>query len=406
LAKNLKGKTRRPGVRETAEIFESFGEARRQGFIHVKSLKEQGYGVVGFFCSRVPVELFTAAGLVPVSLCPVSGETAGQAEHDLPKGLCPLVRAAYTAAFAGTCPYIYFSDLVVGETSCNGKTLMYRRLEKLKDVHVMKLPPTEQGDSARSLWLGEIRALRKKIEEKFRVKITGEKLRGAIRRRNRERALLKELCELSLAKPPPLTGLQQLRILHGAQFRFNHGEKVRELEETIDRIKGEYAGGKRAVPEGAPRILVTGCPGGAAERIVCLIEESGAVVVVYETCAGTGQYDRLISETGGPYRALRDYYLGTGCALAGSGPRRRELLKRLCAQFAVDGLIEMTLRFCHTYMAGTRGIGELAGELGLPFMSLELDGISGDTALLKDRVAAFIKPLGRGERFRKERTCW
>jgi hypothetical protein len=32
-------------VRELPEIFESFTDARRQGFITMKSLKEQGYGI-------------------------------------------------------------------------------------------------------------------------------------------------------------------------------------------------------------------------------------------------------------------------------------------------------------------------------------------------------------------------
>jgi benzoyl-CoA reductase/2-hydroxyglutaryl-CoA dehydratase subunit BcrC/BadD/HgdB len=379
------------------EVFESFGEARRQGFIHIKSLKEQGRGIVGVFCSRVPVELFSAAGLVAVSLCPAGGEAADQTPRTLPGGLCPLVRASLDAALGGACPYIYFSDLVVGETSCDGKIGMYRRLGKLKDVHVMELPRTP----ADSRWPGEIMALRKKIEEKFQVKISGEKLREAIRRRNRERRLLKQLYELSRANPPPVTGLQQLQILYGAQFRFDHEEKVRELEETIGRIKEEYAAGERVVPEGAARILLTGCPGPvkAMEKIVRLIEESGAVVVVYETCAGARQYDRQVSETGNPYHALGDYCLGTACT-AGPGPGGRELLERLRVQFAVDGIIEMTLGCCH--QTETRDLAKSAGNL--PFMSLEID-YSGGAARLEDRITAFIKTLRRGGGLCREVSC-
>jgi hypothetical protein len=54
--------------RRLPDIFESFSEARRQGFIAMKNLKEQGKGVVGTFCSYVPMELFLAADLVPLGL--------------------------------------------------------------------------------------------------------------------------------------------------------------------------------------------------------------------------------------------------------------------------------------------------------------------------------------------------
>jgi benzoyl-CoA reductase/2-hydroxyglutaryl-CoA dehydratase subunit BcrC/BadD/HgdB len=388
------------------EIFESFGEARRQGFIQIKSLKEQGYGVAGIFCSRVPVELFMAAGLIPVSLCPAGGETANPADTNLPEDLCPLVRASYGAALAGTCPYIYFSDLVVGETSCDGKIRMYELLGKIKNVHVMELPRTG-GESSRTLWLAEIRLLQKKIEEEFHHAIDREKLREAIRRRNRERSLVKEFYELSLAKPPPMTGLQQLRVLQGSRFRFNHKEKLRELGEAIGRIKGAYGGGKGAVPEGARRILVTGCPTGAMETTIGLIEESGAVGVVYENCTGARPCDRQVAETGDPYDALCDYYLGMGCAVGDPGRKRRELLGRLCAQFAVDGVIEINLRFCHAYLAETRGIGEFLRVLDLPFLSLELDYSTGDVGGLRDRIAGFIKTLRHGgKRTRKEGPCW
>jgi benzoyl-CoA reductase/2-hydroxyglutaryl-CoA dehydratase subunit BcrC/BadD/HgdB len=385
-------------MRELPEIFESFSDARKQGFLAMKALKEAGYGVVGTFCSYVPVELFIAAGLVYVGLCSTSEETIPEAEKTLPRNLCPLIKASYGFAVADKCPYMYFSDLVVGETTCDGKIKMYEYLGRIKDVHVMELPHTQHKGSSRSLWLGEIHILRRKIEDMFHVKITDAGLREAIRKRNRERALLKEVYELSVLSPPPMTGLQQLQILYGAQFRFVHEEKLRELEETIRRIKEEYAGGARPVGENAKRIVITGCPmGGATEKLVRVIEESGGVVVVYEDCTGAKQYDRQLAETGGNggdlYEALCDYYLAIGCSVMSPNPNRLELLGRLCTQFAADGVIEMTLQSCHTYAVETNIIREFLKERGLPFLSVETDYSPGDTAQLKTRVAAFIEML-------------
>jgi benzoyl-CoA reductase/2-hydroxyglutaryl-CoA dehydratase subunit BcrC/BadD/HgdB len=243
-------------------------------------------------------------------------------------------------------------------------------------------------------WLVEIRAFKKKIEEKFNDTISDEKIREAIRERNRERALLKSVYELSIMQPPPLSGQRQLQILYGSQFKFVHQEKIRELEETLAALTEEYRKGNRPVPEKAKRILVTGCPmGGATEKVARIIEESGGVVVVYENCTGAKQFDRQVSESGDPLEALCDYYLAIGCSVMTPNPNRLELLGRLSAQFAVQGVIEMTLQSCHTYAVETQTIRDFLKERNVPFMSLETDYSAGDTEQLKTRIAAFIEML-------------
>ncbi|MDR2600882.1 MAG: 2-hydroxyacyl-CoA dehydratase family protein [Spirochaetaceae bacterium] len=379
---------------EPPEIFESFSGARRLGFLTMKALKDQGRGVAGTFCSYVPVELFMAAGVVYVGLCSGSEETIPDAETVLPRNICPLIKASYGYALTGKCPYMYFSDLVVGETTCDGKIKMYEHLGEIKDVYVMELPKTRRDDKGASFWLSEIHLLKQKIEEKFAVKITDENLRLAIRARNQERALLKELYELSVLDPPPVTGLQQLQILYGSQFKFDHEEKIKELRAAVDGIKAEYERGSRPVPPGAKRIVLTGCPiGGATEKVVRVIEEAGGVVVVYENCTGAKQYDRQVCEEGDPYKALCDYYLNIGCSVMSPNPARLELLGRLCDQFSACAVIEMTLQSCHTYQIETRTVRRFLKERGTPFLSLETDYSAGDVQQLKTRTGAFIEML-------------
>jgi benzoyl-CoA reductase/2-hydroxyglutaryl-CoA dehydratase subunit BcrC/BadD/HgdB len=350
--------------------------------------------VVGTFCSYVPAELILAAGLIPVGLCASSDETIAEAEKVLPRNLCPLIKSSYGFAAAGKCPYTYFSDLIVGETTCDGKVKMYELLGKLKEVYVMDLPRAQHKEASRQSWLGEVRAFGKKLEDQFGRAISPEALLRAIQERNRERALLKELYELSTANPPPVSGLRQLQILYGSQFKFVYDEKIRELTETIQGIRGEYAAGARPVSAGAKRILITGCPmGGATEKLVRVIEESGAVVVAYENCTGAKQFDRQVAETGDPYEALADYYLAIGCSVMTPNPNRLELLGRLCDQFAVDGVVEMVLQSCHTYAVETQTVRDFLKGRGVPFLSVETDYSAGDTEQLKNRAAAFIEML-------------
>ena len=80
-----------------------------------------------------------AAGAIPVGLCSFSDETIAEAEQDLPRNLCPLVKSSYGFAKTQKCPYFYFSDLIIGETTCDGKKKMYEMLGEIKDLSLIHI---------------------------------------------------------------------------------------------------------------------------------------------------------------------------------------------------------------------------------------------------------------------------
>ncbi len=88
---------------------------------HRHGSRERGIPLVGTYCTFMPQEILMAAGAVVVSLCSTSDETIEEAEKDLPRNLCPLIKSSYGFGKTDKCPYFYFSDLVVGETTCDGK---------------------------------------------------------------------------------------------------------------------------------------------------------------------------------------------------------------------------------------------------------------------------------------------
>jgi len=92
------------------EKFDTYEEARREGFLKVKDLKDRGENVVGIFCTYTPIELIYAADAHAVSLCGTSDEPITHGERDLPKNLCPLIKSSYGFAVSDTCPYFYLSD--------------------------------------------------------------------------------------------------------------------------------------------------------------------------------------------------------------------------------------------------------------------------------------------------------
>jgi len=374
--------------------FDGFADARKQGFIAVKNLKDAGKKVVGVFCTYAPVEIILAAGAVSVGICAFSDETIAEAEKVLPRNLCPLVKSSYGFAITEKCPYIYFSDLIVGETTCDGKKKMYELLAEIKKVHVMQLPQTQHGETAKELWYKEVLLFKEKIEKEFGVVITGENIKKAIRLKNEERKLLKEFYELSKSCPPPITGAEQLKVLYGSQFKFDYEEKNRELRATIDKVKQGYENGVENVSKTAKRILITGCPlAGVTEKVVTAIESSGGVVVAYENCMGVKPAERLVDENEEPYKAIADRYLEIGCSVMTPNNNRLEILSRLVKEFKVDGVVEMTLQACHTYAIETASIRKLTQKENVPFISVETDYSTSDAAQLKTRLAAFIEML-------------
>ena len=120
--------------KELPEVFEEFAEARKNSFLAIKKIKDAGTPIVGVFCTYLPREIANAMGAAVVGLCSVSDETIPDAEKDLPRNLCPLIKSSYGFARTDKCPFFYFSDLVVGETTCDGKKKMYEMLaEDLRD---------------------------------------------------------------------------------------------------------------------------------------------------------------------------------------------------------------------------------------------------------------------------------
>lgn len=380
--------------KELPEIFDEFAEARRNGFIAAKNLKEKNVPMVGTFCTYMPQELPLAFGAAVVSLCATSDETIQEAEADLPKNLCPLIKSSYGFGKTDKCPFFYFSDIVVGETTCDGKKKMYEYLGEFKDVHVMELPNSQATKEGFQLWKSEIIKLKGILENKFEVEITEEDIKKAIKLKNQERLALKNMYEIGKLNPPAMSGMDILKVLYGSTFKFDKNDTIKEVNELADRVRKEYEEGRRLDPK--PRIVVTGCPiGGVTEKVVKAIEDNGAYVVAFENCMGAKAIDRLVDESNEDvYDALAEKYLNIGCSCMTPNPNRIDLLSRMIDEYEADGVVDVILQACHTYAVETLSIKRFVnGEKEIPYMSIETDYSQSDIGQLNTRMAAFVEML-------------
>ncbi len=379
--------------KELPEIFEDFAEARRNSFIAAKKLKDENIPLVGVFCTYMPQELPLAMGASVVSLCSMSDETIAEAEKELPRNLCPLIKSSYGFAKTDKCPFFYFSDLVVGETTCDGKKKMYEYLSEFKPVHVMELP-NSQSEEGLKLWKKEVIKFKEVLEKQFETTISDENIKKAIKLKNEERKALKAFYGLGKLDPPAILGQDMFKVLYGTTFKFDKAEVPKEIYALIEKIKGEYEVEKKY--EKKPRILITGCPiGGATEKVIKAIEDNGAHVVAFENCTGAKAIDELVDENNPDiYDAIARKYLNIGCSCMTPNPNRTELLNRMIDEYKVDAVVDVVLQACHTYSVETLQIKRFVNNTKkIPYISIETDYSTADIGQLNTRMAAFIEML-------------
>ena len=374
------------------EKFAEFAGQRQASFLKVKEIKEKGIPVIGSYCTYFPKEIAMAMGAVTVGLCGTSEEPIQEAQKDLPKNLCPLIQSSYGFEKTDTCPYFYFSDLGVGETTCDGKKKMFEFLGRIKDVHVMHLPNV-QDEAGKVLWKGEILRLKERLEEKFGISISDESVRLAVRKNNQIRKALKEFCGLMKQDPVPMSGYELFQVLYGSWFKLYTDEILTEVQNLTERIRKETQ--SRRTTSG-PRILITGCPiGGVVDKVVKTAETCGATVAAFENCNGMKAFDRLVDEEAEDiYEVLADYYLQIGCSVMSPDRNRMALLKEMIREYRIDGVIEVVLTACHTYMIESGVVGQMVREeCQVPYLCLETDYSTADKGQLKTRMEAFVEML-------------
>lgn len=379
-------------IKDLPALFEEFEDSRKNGFLEAKKIKDEEHPLLGIYCTFFPTEIAMAMDIHTVSLCAFSGETIPDAELDLPTNLCPLIKSSYGFAKTQKCPYFYFANLVIGETTCDGKKKMYEMLSEFKDVYVMELP-NSPSNGGRQLWISEIKRLKNYLEMKFERTLEENKLWEAIRTKNAERAAMNRFSHLMALDPPPMRSSDLYHVLYGSSYEFDKMDFPSKIGALIEKIMSEYNPDSL---QRKPRILITGCPvGGDTEKIIEAIENNGGIVVAFENCGGAKPIATLTDETmSDPYEALADKYLGIGCSCLSPNPNRFSLLDSMIDDYKVDGVIEMILHACHTYSVESKNIERFCLEdKGIPYLSVETDYSKSDIGQLNTRIGAFVEML-------------
>lgn len=377
-----------------SSAFQQLESLRENNVIALKEAKEAGHHIVGMYCLYSPAELIVAAGASPVMLCGTSQKPIPIAEQSLPRNLCPLIKSSYGFAATDTCPFFYFSDFIVAETTCDGKKKMYELMEEFKPVHLLQLPQIQDKETALNYWLSELNLLKEKLEQTFNVEITEQKLRDAIELLNDERRSLKALQDVCKHKPAPISGIEMLTVLHNRGFALDKRATIQRVDQLTSELNERVKKGISTLSSAAPRILLTGVPVGlGSEKVVRIIEESGGQVVCFESC---GAYKKVepVQQSDTPLRDIAQCYLSIPCSCMSPNTNRYDLVANLAREFQVDGVIDLTWQGCHTYNIESFSLRKhMQQEVNLPFLQIETDYSESDSEQLKLRLEAFLELL-------------
>jgi benzoyl-CoA reductase/2-hydroxyglutaryl-CoA dehydratase subunit BcrC/BadD/HgdB len=378
------------GLETRQSVFAWFDDMIEHCLDYASEAKKNGRAIVGILCEYTPRELILAAGAVPVCLCGGSQETIPAAEADLPVGLCPLIKSTYGYHAMKSNPFLEMADLVVAETTCDGKKKMYELMGRTRPMYVLELPQKPDDPDAMEHWHREIVKLKTELERRFGAAITEDRLAEAIGVMNRERRLRRRLAELMAGDPPPMTGRQLL------QFKSSISGIAADFE-PYARIASdlEKKGADEAL-SGRVRVLLTGVPTvHGAEKAVDLIESHGGVVVCQENCTGIKPLlEDVAAEKGDLLRAVAEKYFHLPCSVMTPNRRRLEVLAELAAKYRPECVVELTWQGCLTYDVEAKIVGRMCREkLNLPYLHVQTDYTQSDSARIAVRLEALFETV-------------
>ena len=353
--------------------------------------KDQGGKVVGYFCSTVPEEIITAAGLTPFRMRATGSTSTEESDAFYSSINCSFPRHCFNQVLTGD---FKFLDGIVCVNSCDHVRRIYdnwKRFVPTDFIEIMSLP-RKTGPDQVGWYTEELAMLKDKIGKHFGVEITDDRLWKAIKLHNETRRLQKKLYELRKQEKPPITGAETLAVMV-AGTAMPHDQYNEMLRELLDELSGtEGPGSHRA------RLLIVG---GILDdpAYIKVIEDQGGLVVTDSTCFGSRlMWVEVDENASDPISALAQYYLTDrpSCPrMYGEHDNRTQYVIDMCREFNCDGVIGERLIFCDSWLVEHYMLGQDLKAAGIPMLKLDREYLTSGIGQLRTRIQAFLETMGR-----------
>ena len=359
--------------------------------------KEAGRKIIGSYCVFVPEEIVLAGNSTLVGLCAGADFAMEEVEKLLPRNTCALIKSTFGFKLGKVCPYLEASDMIVGENTCDGKKKAYESFNEIvSNLYVMDIPQmkTNQG---RSLLRIEYDRFKEAVENLTGTAIDTVSLKKGIKIVNNKRKAIHRLAGLRKTDPAPISGLDAL-LANQVFFYDNPARFTESVNKICDELEFRIEKEEGTFPEGAPRILMSGCPMAVPNwKLPWIIETTGAVIVGEESCIGQRGTRNLVDDSGNTVdelmEAIVDRYFNIDCAIFTPNPDRLNHIKEMVEEYRADGVIHYGLQFCQPYLMEAIPVEKALESENIPVLRIETDYSMEDIGQLKTRVEAFVEML-------------
>jgi benzoyl-CoA reductase/2-hydroxyglutaryl-CoA dehydratase subunit BcrC/BadD/HgdB len=373
------------------EILKTFREViEKSTNAYLDRWRNDGGKVMGFYCSYIPEEIFTAADFMPYRLRGAGSKDSSDGDAYMSIRVCSFVRHTMSLALRNE---LEFLDGVVLLQNCDH----IRRAGDLfeKKVHVpfytMLSVPRVPKDRLFGWYVEELQRLISEMEAHFGLAVTDEKLEEAIVLHNDTRERIKRLYEMRKRDAPPVTGEEALVITIAAHLmpRDQFNTLVDQLLDSLDGMNGNDS--YRA------RVIITGSEFDSPE-FVSGIEQAGALSVAEVACFGQRSFGDLIPLDGeSPLEriARHKFFQGPCARMVECFEDQVTMLKDTVSQFNADGIIFQRMKFCDPWAGDGHSLYWRMKEEGIPFIGLEREYQVPASGQVQTRVQAFLEQMGR-----------
>jgi len=365
-----------------------------------RELKTAGKKIIGYPCVYVPLEMLTALDLVSYQTCGDIKEPVTEADRALPHSFCPIMRTCLDCALKGKNDFL---DGMVAIHSCDPQEKTARVWESYTSYpyfHFIDMPITVRPE-ALEYFKSQLNDFRKTLEAFTGKKLSTDKLEAAIKSHNQQRALVRELYELTKSSPPRISGTEIVQVVKAlTSLPVVEGNNL--LTETISEVRNRTDGPEKK----SARLLIWSST--LDDTDIMQVFEAKANVVMNESCGGIRAYRGGVKFTADPLEGLANYYLNEiTCARtfrqATLGETRKDYardlqsrfgyLKGIIKEWKINGVIMLLVRYCDPFAFEMPSLKDYFDSLGIPSTYIEYDYTTGALAPLRTRVEAFLETI-------------
>ncbi|HOS60478.1 MAG: R-phenyllactate dehydratase beta subunit [Deltaproteobacteria bacterium ADurb.Bin026] len=361
-----------------------------------KELKAEGKKIIGYLSALCPVEIMTAAGVVPIRMVGNVSESITKGDAYMETIVCPFVRNVFDSAIKGR--YTFLDGMVLPHQcdSIDRTNDVWRDNLKLPYWHFINFPHVTDDPSIE--FTKEIlRLFINTLEDFTGKKISDETIVQAIKLHNENRRLMRDLYDFRKSNPPLISGAEMMKVLVAA-MSLPVEESSALIKDVIEEIK------KRSPvsPGKSARIMLIGDQVDDV-AIIEAIEGTGASVVMDELSIGAKMYWEDVDITPDPVQGIAERYLrklkipttfvGEGNTYQENLDARFGQIKQHISEFKVNGAILFIYKYCDPYGFEVPAMKSYIESSGAKVLYLEDEYSTSTLARMKTRIEAFLEMI-------------